>query len=49
MSAKVKETAVEEAQRVRSLANDGFKSGAYMYPIKVSKSMSRYTQRQTHI
>ncbi|KAM0717904.1 hypothetical protein Q7P37_006236 [Cladosporium fusiforme] len=30
MSAKVKETAVEEAQRVRSLANDGFKSGAYI-------------------
>lgn len=35
MSAKVKETAKEEVQNVRKLANDGLKSGAYMYPIKV--------------
>lgn len=36
MSARVKETAKEEAQHVRQLANDGLKSGAYIYPIKVS-------------
>lgn len=36
MSARVKETAKEEAQQIRKLANDGVKSGAYIYPIKVS-------------
>lgn len=35
MSAKVKETAVQEAERVRHLAEEGVKSGAYIYPIKV--------------
>lgn len=38
MSAKVKETAVQEAERVRNLAEEGVKSGAYIYPIKVRAS-----------
>lgn len=41
MSAKVKETAKEEVQNVRKLANDGLKSGAYMYPIKVRTDTAR--------
>jgi hypothetical protein len=41
MSAKVKETAKEEVQNVRKLANDGLKSGAYMYPIKVRTDTPR--------
>ena len=35
MSARVKETAKEEALHVRKLAEDGVKSGAYIYPLKV--------------
>jgi hypothetical protein len=35
MAARVKETAKEEALHVRQLAEDGVKSGAYVYPIKV--------------
>lgn len=41
MSARVKETAKEEAQQIRKLANDGVKSGAYVYPIKVSIRINR--------
>ena len=40
MSARVKETAKEEALHVRQLAEDGVKSGAYIYPIKVSNISS---------
>jgi hypothetical protein len=40
MAARVKETAKEEALQVRQLAEDGLKSGAYIYPIKVSKRSS---------
>ena len=38
MADRVKETAKDEALRVRQLAEDGVKSGAYIYPLKVSKS-----------
>lgn len=35
MSAKVAETAKAEVERVRQQANEGVRSGAYWYPIKV--------------
>jgi hypothetical protein len=38
MAARVKETAKEEALHVRQLAEDGVKSGAYVYPIKVGST-----------
>jgi hypothetical protein len=34
MSARVKETAKDEALQVRKLAEEGLRSGAYIYPIK---------------
>jgi len=40
MSARVKETAKEEALHVRKLAEDGVKSGAYIYPLKVCNAIS---------
>lgn len=40
---KVKETVREEAQRVAGLAQDAAQSGAYLYPIKVSSSLSMST------
>ena len=40
MSARVKETAKEEALHVRKLAEDGVKSGAYIYPLKVGNAVS---------
>ena len=40
MSARVKETAKEEALHVRKLAEDGVKSGAYIYPLKVGNAIS---------
>lgn len=40
MSARVKETAKEEALHVRKLAEDGVKSGAYIYPLKVGDADS---------
>lgn len=38
MAARVKETAKEEAIQVRQLAEDGIRSGAYIYPVKVSEN-----------
>ena len=38
MADKVKEVAVEEADRIKSLATDAARSGAYLYPIRVSLS-----------
>lgn len=35
MSDKIKETAIEEAERVKILARDAARSGAYLYPFKV--------------
>ncbi|MCJ1469775.1 hypothetical protein MMC07_008417 [Pseudocyphellaria aurata] len=34
MADKVKEVAVEEAERIKSLASDAARSGAYLYPIR---------------
>lgn len=36
MADKIKEVAVEEADRIKSLASDAARSGAYLYPIRVS-------------
>lgn len=35
MAEKVKEVAVEEAQRLKILTSEAVKSKAYLYPIKV--------------
>jgi hypothetical protein len=48
MAARVKETAKEEALHVRQLAEDGVKSGAYIYPIKVSTAVFTIIDRQYH-
>lgn len=45
MAARVKETAKEEALNIRHLAEDGVKSGAYVYPIKVSDTISSSTNQ----
>ena len=37
MAEKVKEVAVEEAERIKVLATDAARSGAYLYPIRVSR------------
>lgn len=36
MADKIKEVAIEEADRIKSLASDAARSGAYLYPIRVS-------------
>lgn len=38
MSGKVKEVAVEEAERIKTLTSDAVRSGAYLYPLRVSSS-----------
>lgn len=43
MSARVKETAKGEVERVRHLTEEAVRSGAYLYPLKVS--LSRHGQR----
>lgn len=35
MSERVRETAKEEAERLRALAEEAARSGAYLYPFKV--------------
>jgi len=45
MSARVKETAKEEALHVRKLAEDGVKSGAYIYPLKVGSAVFNSNMR----
>ena len=36
MADKIREVAVEEADRIKTLASDAARSGAYLYPIRVS-------------
>ncbi|KAK0306285.1 hypothetical protein LTR54_015993 [Friedmanniomyces endolithicus] len=43
MSAKVKETALEEVQRARQIAEEGARSGAYLYPLKARPLCSATT------
>lgn len=38
MAEKVKEVAVEEADRLKTLTSDAARSGAYLYPIRVSQT-----------
>jgi hypothetical protein len=38
---KVKETAIEDAERAKILLRDAAKSGAYLYPIKVCRPLHR--------
>jgi len=42
MSAKVKETAKEEVERVRHLTEEAVRSGAYLYPLKVCQKKNQY-------
>lgn len=37
---KVKEVAVEEAERIKTLTSDAVRSGAYLYPVRVRKVFS---------
>lgn len=37
MSGKVKEVAVEEAERIKTLTSDAVRSGAYLYPLRVNR------------
>ena len=39
MSGRVKEVAVEEAERIKVYSTQAIKSRAYLYPVKVSESM----------
>ena len=36
MADKVKEVAIEEAEHIKELATDAARSGAYLYPVRVS-------------
>ena len=38
MADKIKEVAIEEADRIKALTNEAARSGAYLYPIRVSSS-----------
>lgn len=42
MADKIKEVAVEEADRIKTLASDAARSGAYLYPIRVSNGNSPF-------
>jgi hypothetical protein len=44
MADKIKEVAVEEADRIKTLASDAARSGAYLYPLKVSHRLSHSIQ-----
>ena len=47
MSSKITDTAKQEVDRVRHVAEEGAKSGAYLYPLKVScliNSITRLTR-----
>ena len=39
MADKVKEVAVEDAKRLKSLTADAARSGAYLYPLRVCKPL----------
>ena len=40
MADKVKEVAVEEAERIKTLTAEAARSGAYLYPIRVRTGFS---------
>lgn len=39
MAEKVKEVVIEEAERVKTLTREAASSGAYLYPLRVSRSI----------
>lgn len=41
MADKVKEVAVEEAQRIKNLTADAARSGAYLYPLRVRHALNQ--------
>lgn len=38
MADKVKEVAIGEAERIKTLATDAARSGSYLYPLRVSST-----------
>ena len=40
MADKVKEVAIEEAERIKILTTEAARSGAYLYPIRVCTALS---------
>lgn len=50
MPERVKEVAVEEAERLKTLTSDAARSGAYLYPIRVSLVLDLYEDQciQSH-
>ena len=48
MADKVKEVAVEEAERIKTLTTEAARSGAYLYPIRVRTELS-YSRRSSVI
>lgn len=42
MADRVKEVAVEEAERIKNLAADAARSGAYLYPLRVCDFLGYY-------
>ncbi len=45
MSERVKEAVVEEVDRVKALSQEAARSGAYLYPLKVSAPMRSASSR----
>ena len=45
MADKVKEVAIEEADRLKHLATDAARSGVYLYPIRVGQSLLLYSPK----
>ena len=43
MADKIKEVAVEEAERIKSLTSDAARSGAYLYPLRVRCLLIRFS------
>ena len=48
MADKIKEVAVEEAERIASLASDAARSGAYLYPLRVSHAPGQFHSVALH-
>lgn len=49
MAEKAKEVAIEEADRIKSLAQDVARSGAYLYPLRVWIATPRTKSERTLI
>lgn len=42
MADKIKEVAVEEAERIKSLTSEAARSGAYLYPLRVCRLLASF-------